>query len=221
MLVCCLEGCHGVGKSTILAKFKSLGMNVLDEAFVDMPSYSLHPQTLTMESIWITNWFQRLLKLQQDDPNGFYICDRSPYCAELYARQGKYAHVLQPFIQEQIKELKELADIEVYTVHLNVAPDLLWSRILERLALEPEREKFDENNPAWMRQVLEWYNTHEWDFNVDNNGDMQQNTDAILNVVRELLQQLHKQLPSFRALTRVEAISAVTWDNDRGIILRS
>ena len=46
MIVICLEGCHGCGKSSLCEKFQEAGYEVLDEAFLDMPEYALHPQSL-------------------------------------------------------------------------------------------------------------------------------------------------------------------------------
>jgi hypothetical protein len=42
-----------------------MGFPVLDEGFIDMPNFSLHPQTFTMESIWVSNWIQRVLQVPQ------------------------------------------------------------------------------------------------------------------------------------------------------------
>ena len=44
MIVICLEGCHGCGKSSLLSHFEESGYTCLDEAFLDMPAYALHPQ---------------------------------------------------------------------------------------------------------------------------------------------------------------------------------
>ena len=38
MKVLCIEGCHGVGKSSLLANLQQ-DFIVLDEMFTDMPSY--------------------------------------------------------------------------------------------------------------------------------------------------------------------------------------
>jgi RNase adaptor protein for sRNA GlmZ degradation len=56
MIVICLEGCHGCGKSSLLNHFDDSGYICLDEAFLDMPSYALHPQSLLMETKWVVSW---------------------------------------------------------------------------------------------------------------------------------------------------------------------
>ena len=47
MYVICLEGCHGSGKTKLCKQFSKNDFKVLDEAFIDMPEFSLHPQCLS------------------------------------------------------------------------------------------------------------------------------------------------------------------------------
>ena len=41
----------GSGKTELCKQFENTGFNILDEAFFEMPKYSLHPQSLTMETM--------------------------------------------------------------------------------------------------------------------------------------------------------------------------
>jgi thymidylate kinase len=175
MIVICIEGCHGSGKSAICKHLAALGFPVLDEGFLDMPSFSLHPQTLTMESIWVSMWFQRLLTKQQEEDktrtsnHTIYFADRSPYSAVLYSK--RCGNLLRPLIDQQIAELAQQADIHIYTVYVKVEKEILWRRIQQRLKLEPARRKYNEDSRAWMEAVCEFYDDEErkWDFVVDNN----------------------------------------------------
>ena len=170
MIVICLEGCHGSGKTSLLSELSSAGFNVLDEAFIDMPSYTrtLHPQSLMMESMWVCQWFERLLKHKatKDADNTaadtIYFVDRSPYSAVFYSRGGR-GRLLSPVIRAQIEELQESAQIDVLTVYVKVRPQVLWGRIQERLEREPERAKFSENKKGWMEKTLSFYDGFEWD----------------------------------------------------------
>lgn len=54
--------CAGSGKTELCKQFQEAGFWVLDEAFLDMPKYALHPQSLLMETGWVVNWFLRLLR---------------------------------------------------------------------------------------------------------------------------------------------------------------
>lgn len=170
MIVLCLEGAHGSGKTSLIEQFKEKGFNVLDEAFVGMPSYGLHPQSLLMETIWLARWSERLLAFDKTNSTSeIFIADRSPYSAELYARSG--GELLGPLIDKHLEELASQADIHVFTVHVKVDPKLLWGRICARLEREPHRSKFNEGSVEWMNRVLDFYNSKPWDFTVQNNDN--------------------------------------------------
>jgi len=170
--VLCLEGCHGSGKTELCKYFAKNGFKVLDEAFLDMPTFSIPNQSLTMETVWVSNWFQRLLKMEKiesQNPNrqpSIYIADRSPYSAILYSKNK--GHYLDPIISEQIVELKKYTDIDIKTVYLRVDKDLLWKRIQNRLLKEPERMKYNEDSYEWMEETVNFYEGRQWDFVVDN-----------------------------------------------------
>ncbi|TYZ68667.1 hypothetical protein PybrP1_006760 [[Pythium] brassicae (nom. inval.)] len=173
LIIVSLEGCHGCGKTALCAEFEAQGYSVLDEAFMDMPSYALHPQSLLMETAWVCSWFERVLRLasrvrKEKEPANrqqVYIADRSPFSAVLYSSKG---HLLEPVIREQMREVEQQSNVQFYTVHVAVAPELLWSRIVRRLEREPERIRFNEHKRAWMDETLAFYNAFQWDLTVAN-----------------------------------------------------
>jgi len=171
--VICLEGCHGSGKSSLVAQFEQAGYRVLDEAFLDMPKYALHPQSLLMETKWVVSWFERILRLASEDrskdqPDEVFIADRSPFSAVFYAANG---HLLEPLIREQMKEVEAATTIEIHTIHVKVDQEVLWRRIQKRLEAEPERSKYNEGEKSWMLKTLAWYNNFAWDLTVDNSQE--------------------------------------------------
>jgi len=177
MIVICIEGCHGCGKTELSKQFQDAGFWVLDEAFLDMPEYALHPQSLLMETTWVCCWFERLLRRADECKSAgvpheqqVFIADRSPFSAVFYAQNGK-GKLLEPIIREHVRELREEAQIEIYTVYLQVEKEILWARIQERLAREPHREKYNEGDRAWMEKTLGFYEGFEWDATVANNQD--------------------------------------------------
>ena len=151
----------GCGKTAICEEFSEADFWVLDEGFMDMPAYALHPQSLLMETTWVCQWFTRLLKKMSENKAAgggvpgmeqVFIADRSPFSACFYSRRG--GELLDPVIREQIKEVREAAGIEVYTVYVKVEKEVLWNRIQSRLQNEPERKKYDEDK----REVsCRWY----------------------------------------------------------------
>ena len=62
LIVVCLEGCHGAGKTELCKEFRRRGFTIQGEAFLDMPDYALHPQSLIMETTWVCSWFDSVLK---------------------------------------------------------------------------------------------------------------------------------------------------------------
>lgn len=175
MLVVCLEGCHGCGKTELSEKFAKAGFIVLDEAFLDMPCAALHPQSLVMETFWVCSWFERILQhSNQIESRGLshkshvFIADRSPFSAVFYANRGE---LLAPIIRQQIIEVKEAAGIEILTVHLKVDKETLWKRIQARLKVEPGRVKYNEDKREWMEKVRAFYDEFKWDLDIDNSEE--------------------------------------------------
>eukprot|EP00768_Dysnectes_brevis_P003200 gnl/Dysnectes_brevis/2296_a2702_1614.p1 GENE.gnl/Dysnectes_brevis/2296_a2702_1614~~gnl/Dysnectes_brevis/2296_a2702_1614.p1 ORF type:complete len:204 (-),score=44.04 gnl/Dysnectes_brevis/2296_a2702_1614:64-675(-) len=188
MRVICFEGCHGVGKSTVINNLKERGFQTLDEAFLDMPSYtSLAPQSLTMEMTWISLWFTRLLRIKeqcQDPESAIFFADRSPFSAIYYSKtdQTTRQHI-EFIIRSQIEELKASAGIEITTVLLTVPPSTLWSRIQTRLGLEPERRKYNEHMRSWMEETYSWYEMFRWDYRLCT----ERKVDAVVESVHKIL----------------------------------
>lgn len=141
MKIICLEGCHGVGKTTLINDLQRSGQIVLDEMFLDMPTYKvIQSQSLTMETLWVSKWMNRLLELRDKHASETLFADRSPYSAIYYSKSSpQNQQILKTLIDEQIRILKQ-HNIFVFTVCLVVNHDLLWKRILCRLEFEPERK---------------------------------------------------------------------------------
>ena len=104
LYVICLEGCHGCGKTRLSGHFEDSGFQILDEAFLDIESYSLHPQSLLMETSWVCSWFERILKKSKelddamDTTPRIYLADRSLF----YWPLRIYGKLLEPVIREQM-----------------------------------------------------------------------------------------------------------------------
>lgn len=176
MIVLCFEGCHGVGKSTLCGSFSRLGFEILDEGICDAPSYleALHPQSLLMETMWVCNWFKRVLQKKANLDkrtnklaiNKIIVADRSPFSAVFYSKNGQ---LLEPIVREHVKELKAVG-IQVITISIDVDKETLWSRIQARLKMEPWREKYHEGELSWMLKTKAFYDNFNWDCTIQNNS---------------------------------------------------
>jgi thymidylate kinase len=192
MLIVCIEGCHGTGKSEIISRFKSNGYEVFEECFMNHNSYDLHPQSLTMEMNWVAEWFKRIVKINSIDKNRFkreivYFCDRSPYSAVLYT-QGGNGELLRPVIDKQIEDMLSFG-IKVVTINIEVNKQILWSRILHRLEKEPSRLRYGESNYMWMEETLKFYNRMKWDYSVDNTKDIYDTIKSIEQIVNSIIKK--------------------------------
>jgi thymidylate kinase len=161
----CIEGPHGSGKTQIINNLKDRGYNILDEGFLDMPTFDLNPQSFTMELIWVSRWIERALELKKSSP-AVYFADRSPYSALLYAENGL---LMKPIIQQMLRDLKR-ANIVIVNILVTVPAEILWGRIQARLLREPAREKYKEGSRAHMDTVVSFYNSHDdlWNHTIDN-----------------------------------------------------
>ncbi|GAG34502.1 unnamed protein product [marine sediment metagenome] len=171
--VIALEGIHGVGKTTLMEKFKNLEkindytIILLDESFVKSPDTRLHPQKIVPEFIWAGNWFSRLLRFCHpyfDGKTGKYngkivvIADRSPYSACVYPRDVS-GILLQPVIDSMVMQLrKDGVDVKIY--YISDGKSKVMDRIKKRLEDPKEslRKKFTEDNEEWFNKVLKLYN---------------------------------------------------------------
>ncbi|OQR93318.1 hypothetical protein ACHHYP_02667 [Achlya hypogyna] len=188
MLVVCFEGCHGSGKTSLCKEINDMGFRVLDENFLDMPAYSLHPQSLFMETKWVCAWFDRVLSLARHDrsKNQVFFADRSPFSAVFYSANG---HLLDPIIRAQMQEVSEFANVQFLTIHVNVEKELLWSRIQARLMLEPERVRYAEHKRSKMEDCLAFYNSQPWDMQVSNDAR------SLASLAHQVIDMLLQKLP--------------------------
>ena len=162
MLVVALEGAQGVGKTTLLHSLKADGYAVEDEVFCDVSNRPLHPQSFLNETVWVGEWFQRVM---QRYPRQLLVVDRSPYSAVCYA----HAHnkVLHSLVSAGVRELRD-AGINIVTLNITCREDVLWSRVTQRLEREPAREKLKEGSLDHLRMAMNFYSEHPWDHEVDN-----------------------------------------------------
>jgi len=184
-IVICIEGCHGSGKTSIIKGLNLRGYQTMDEAFVNQETYGLHPQSFIMETTWVVDWFKNILKLHHTSSDScIYIADRSPYSAVLYAK-NKTGRWLNPVIQTQIDEVKQLG-IDIYTLYIKVSETNLWSRILERLKKEPARIQYNENSREWMKTVVDFYDNQRWNYTVSNDDGLNQTVEKIEQIIKGL-----------------------------------
>ncbi|CAL6011105.1 Nucleoside/nucleotide_kinase [Hexamita inflata] len=187
MKVFCVEGCHGVGKSSLLEGLQQ-SYPVLDEMFTDMPSYNfISSQSLPMEFIWVANWFQRLLKIYTTDYHPIVFADRSPYSAVYYSKSGSETqNQLKLLIKSMTLELKNHG-IQIETICVQVSKNILWNRICQRLQLQQFRLQYNEDSYEWMEKTWQFFNDFDWDHRITNDEEIVTDLgDHLINKLQEV-----------------------------------
>lgn len=157
-----LDGPHGVGKTTIMKKFKK-EYTCIGEGFNPKSKTCFHPQDLYLEAVWVMNWFVKVeeicklhfnSKTKHFENDKIIITDRSPYSAIIYSREKGI--ILKELIDEIIIQFRKKG-IEIYCLYLRDNKDDIFDRILKRLKIENWRERLNENSKEWLEKVIEKY----------------------------------------------------------------
>lgn len=162
IVVVCLEGSPGTGKTTLLRRFEEAGHRVLPELYLELLDESMNPQGVVAESSWVCRWVEAVQR-EAKCGTSLLITDRSPLSAAVFCLPGAEA-VLAPWIKAVMGELRA----RVVMVHVTCKDETeLARRIDERLEREPGRECLRETCWDFMRDVRAKYAACEWDLQVD------------------------------------------------------
>ena len=162
--VVAVEGIHGVGKSTFLSHLRQSGETVLDEQFMDGIMNDFSPTGMARQTVWISEWIQRVVKADNGDKHTVYV-DRSMYSTVMYNTDPTETACMKTLIDKIMAELAECG-IHVKTVLFMDPNRRAWERIQARLKKEPERKKFNEHDIEHYNTVWEnYYKKYEsiWD----------------------------------------------------------
>lgn len=152
----CLEGCHGIGKTTLIEKLAADGFNVIKEGFFDSGPINPKRMTSPLNEIEIMrNWYKRVIakviELEDEDDKLVFI-DRSPFacCAYMGAHEKPDIHpminsTVNLYIAMARQFLYEMVtDYEVTLMFIHMKPvggvHQLLKQIHKRMEDPAERE---------------------------------------------------------------------------------
>lgn len=167
--VYCIDGCHGVGKTTTLENFaKATGQTFVDEGFLNQNEIIGSPQSYENERTWVIKWFHRLeeiCKAAYQSGKSKVFFDRSPYAACAYVeRSANYKNNLKS-LEGLINLLFECVNandkfaIKIHIWILQLNPTKLWDQIQNRLTREPFRRQYHEHEMNHMTHVYNYFKT--------------------------------------------------------------
>lgn len=150
----CLEGVHGIGKSTLCRFAEQKGINVLKEDFI--PEHSedgsrtaeIDRTGCLLQILWMANWFKSALKTNL--PNKVVFCDRSPISCLIYKEKDV---MNKEFILAAINELEKLGHKFIFFRLTPADLNFVWQRVQARISLEPYRLEYKEDNKEWLQMI--------------------------------------------------------------------
>lgn len=164
MKVICLEGVHGVGKSTLIETFKSEGFETMDECYLFSQESLMHPQGMYFELDWVLRWFKNILE-HVEKKTRVLITDRSAFSAHFYVHE-KYKNALLTITRHLWEEIQQTVDVTFETIYVYASIDDIWARILIRAKDDPHRE--EELSMDFLKRIYKEYSEFKWDKKVEH-----------------------------------------------------
>lgn len=178
--VVCIEGIHGVGKSTLKEYIKKeTSYPTVDEGFVNLcdilgiTEFEERCDHMAIrEAVWMCNWAVQISKVvneydktigtsdEKERPK-YIFCDRSPFSAFIYGKRNygvnfkgykiNLDYALLTLAADTISEVEQQCNVDVHIVCLTLPAIEGFHRVQERLKVEPGRMKFNED--SWQHYV--------------------------------------------------------------------
>ena len=177
-----IEGCHGVGKSTLVKKMKKKGYHVFIENFdayiayaqKTHPEYNIHDQLHFAQLGYVFHMKEEILKAYVDGHQKM-VLDRFLLSTLLYSINLSRFESYKQFEKKTTRD--DFSRFSLHQVLAGIAKDLskycefhyeifipepdkkelLFQRIKKRLILEPWRVSIHEDNHRWTQQIIESY----------------------------------------------------------------
>lgn len=177
----CLEGLHGVGKTSICNALKDKGYTVIDEGFMSGDSFeeyvssfgsSCKCHTFALELSWVGKMLQSVCTLCNAHRKGEIVLkDRMIFCDRCF---------ITPIIYGALTGLGETAFLDLNTeINSSIAGEFnaefhyvyltrpsidgIFTKIMKRIEEEPVREKLNEANYDYLSDIEDMYAVrHRW-----------------------------------------------------------
>jgi len=159
MHVVFLEGCHGIGKSSIATALRNMGYTVMPEVLptphVDYPSSSLVYQCryVTLRLHLILEYCRSVAA--QHRSKHVVFADRGFLSSLAYASPVHLPHITALVLDAQAALLN--AGISFCCVTVDLPKTVVWSRVQQRLLDHPERAAFNEGSYLHFERVYDYY----------------------------------------------------------------
>lgn len=163
--VVCLEGCHGVGKTSLWKKLTQY-MRIGEEFKKSQTSFMFSRQAFFPQMSWVMHWFEHLESVLRaywsQDQQKFVsvkpvvvVTDRSPYSAEIYTEQEP--ELLNRLIQKLMGIYTDCG-IDFHIIKLVRDKEDVWRDVVTRVSKSGSvRMQLKENNRDHFDRVWKKY----------------------------------------------------------------
>lgn len=180
-----LVGMIGAGKTTTINALTALGYDTLKEDYIEMSNVlSCDNRMILSKWAWISNWFYKVEKYFCDNPSSTILfVDRNVIEAGLWTDNCK--PLFEP-IKLSLEEFSSRGEYEIVKIYLKCDYAILKDRLKNRLLIEPERLRFNENNPQFIQSLYQSYIESEslWNLVIDSHS---KSTQQICSAILEYL----------------------------------
>jgi deoxyadenosine/deoxycytidine kinase len=179
-----LVGMVGAGKTTTINALRTLGYDTLKEDYIEISNaLSCDNRLILSKWAWVSNWFYKVEKYFHNNPSSTLLfVDRNAIEAGLWTDSCK------PLFEPIKLSLEEFSSrgYEILKIYLKCDYAILENRLKSRLLTEPERLKFNENNPQFIQSLYQSYVESEslWNLVIDSHS---KNTEQICSTILEYL----------------------------------
>jgi thymidylate kinase len=88
-------------------------------------------------------------------------------------------------IQKYMEELDRYFEINVRTLYLRAPLDVVQRRVADRLAREPWRKRYHDDDDGFLRKTYDYYEDHisEWDFVISNDREIAESIREVRGII--------------------------------------
>jgi deoxyadenosine/deoxycytidine kinase len=190
----CVEGCIGVGKTTVAIQLA----NVINGAYVLLEDFSSHPflndfyndakYTFETEISFLLIHYHQLLKVMHEQPQ-LFVSDYSFDKDKLFADANILSEKEMEIFMQLYNYLRDRLERPTVFICLTGTTDLIYNRILTRNREAEKRitydyiDKINSHYKDFFSEIRKKYNTIDVDMNVN---DFVKNP-TLINVLRQQL----------------------------------
>jgi thymidylate kinase len=181
VIVFALIGPCGTGKTTIL-QYISGKIRTHKEGYVQKDSEVFIDNATYLSKLrYLSSWYLEIIKIKKARIRKV-VSDRCPYDVCAYVDDQAIQHTM---VQKYMGELEHHFGIKVRTLYLSVPFPIARKRVAERLAQQPWRKQYHEDDDRFLKKTYDYYEDHisEWNHVISNDRHIEESVRELRGIV--------------------------------------